>query len=97
VVVSNEMDEHARLKARQRDKPPGLVFDLAEMNIQVWAYDWTEIIANAKARLQFINASLSYEANRESSRAYLLKAHAKFIPTTGPTDGEDSEDEAEDG
>ena len=61
VVVSNDMDEHAKRKARQRDKPPGLVFDDADLNIQVWAYDWTEIIANATARLQFINASLRKE------------------------------------
>lgn len=57
IVVSNDMDEHAKRKARQRDKPPGLVFDDADLNIQVWAYDWTEIIANARTRLQFINKS----------------------------------------
>lgn len=82
-------------KARQRDKPPGLVFDDADLNIQVWAYKWTEIIANARARLQFINASLSYEANRESSKAYLQKTHAKFIPPTGPVEADDAEEKPE--
>jgi len=92
VVVSNGMDEHAKLKAKQRDKPHGLILDLAELNIQVWAYEWTEIIANAKSRLQFINASLSYEANRESSKAYLQKAHAKYIPPIGSVGANDEED-----
>jgi hypothetical protein len=94
IVVSDELDEHAKRKARQRDKPPGLVFDDAELNIQVWAYEWTEIIANAKARLQFINASLSYEANRESSKAYLQKAHAKFIPQAEAAESEDADEDA---
>lgn len=95
VVVSNEMDEHAKRKAKQRDKPPGLVFDDADLNIQVWAYDWTEIIANAKSRLHFINASLSYEANRESSKAYLLKAHAKFIPPSSAVEADDPDEESD--
>jgi hypothetical protein len=89
------MDEHAKRKTRQRDKPPGLVFDDAELNIQVWAYEWTEVIANAKARLQFINASLSYEANRESSKTYLQKAHAKFIPQTGAATDDEADEESE--
>lgn len=94
IVVSDDLDEHAMRKARQRDKAPGLVFDDAELNIQVWAYEWTEIIANAKARLQFINASLSYEANRASSKAYLQKAHARFIPKTGCMESEDTDEES---
>jgi hypothetical protein len=93
VVVSNDMDEHAKRKARQRDKPHGLVFDDADLNIQVWAYDWTEIIANARTRLQFINTSLSYEASRETSRAYLDKVHAQFIPEMEETADEHPEED----
>ncbi|MES2438546.1 MAG: ATP-binding protein [Verrucomicrobiota bacterium] len=95
IVVSDDLDEHAMRKARQRDKAPGLVFDDAELNIQVWAYEWTEIIANATARLQFINASLSYEANRASSKAYLQKAHAKFIPKAGAVEADEPEEETD--
>lgn len=80
IVVSNDIDTHAKKKANQRDKAPGQVYDDADQNITVWAFQWTDIIANARARLQFINDSLSYEADRASSREYLSKAHAKFIP-----------------
>ncbi len=80
IAVSNDFDEHARLKSQQREKPRGLVFDSAEMNITVWAFTWTEVIANARAKLQFINKSLDYTATRKSSRAYLERAHAKFVP-----------------
>ncbi|MEO5712060.1 MAG: ATP-binding protein [Luteolibacter sp.] len=82
IAVSNNFDEHARLKAQQREKPRGLVFDNGEMNITVWAFTWTEIIANARAKLQFINKSLNYSATRESARAYLERVHAKFVPQT---------------
>ncbi len=87
------MDEHARRKAQQRYRKAGLVYDDAELNIEVWAFEWTEIIANARARLQFINASLSYEANRVSAREFLLKAHARFIPDVENDETETSEDD----
>jgi hypothetical protein len=80
VVVSNSMDDHAKRKATQKERRRGLVFDDGDLNVQVWAFEWTDIIANARARLQFINESLSYEANRETSNNYLLKVHQKFIP-----------------
>ena len=88
IVVANTMDDHARRKAKQREKPRGLVFDDAELNIQVWAYEWTQIIANARARLQFINESLKYEASRETAKAYLAETHAQFIPVPDATGGE---------
>lgn len=81
IVVSNEMDDHAKRKANQRERRKGLVFDDGDLNIQVWAFEWNEVIGYARARLQFINESLSYEASRESSRNYLEATHAKFIPT----------------
>ena len=89
IVVSNEMDDHARRKADQRGRKRGLVFDDGDLNIQVWAFEWTEVIANARARLQFINESLGYQASRESSRGYLEKAHAKFIPEPDAENGDE--------
>jgi hypothetical protein len=84
IVVSNEMDEHARRKTQQRHRPRGLVFDDSELNVEVWAYAWAEIIANATTRLQFINDTLKFQASRDSSRAYLQKTHNKFIPMDIP-------------
>ncbi len=90
IVVSNSMDDHAKRKASQKDRRKGLIFDDGDINIQVWAFEWTDIIANARARLQFINESLSYEASRETSRAYLEKTHAKFIPDIDSSENDDA-------
>ena len=94
IVVSDAMDDQARGRAMQQDRPPGLVFEDRALNIQVWAFEWTEIIAKAKARLQFVDESLRHEAGRESSRAYLAKTHAKFIPEIEPPDAPAAEIEA---
>lgn len=93
IVVANSMDEHAKEKTQQKDRPKGLVYDSGTLNIQVWAYEWADIIGNARSRLQFINESLSYEASRETSRSYLEKAHAKFIPNMDDPSPEQSDAE----
>jgi hypothetical protein len=82
VAISNELDDYAKRKANQRDKPRGEVYDDAELNIKVCAKEWAEVINDARARLHFVNKQLAYEADQESAKTYLKKAHAKFIPDT---------------
>lgn len=41
---------------------------------------WTKIIHDAEARLEFINQALSYDADRDSSKDFLLKKYERFIP-----------------
>lgn len=89
VVICNEMDTYARSKSKQRGWPRGKISDLADQNITVWGRTWSEVIDEARTRLKFINKQLSYEADRDSSKSYLKKTHAKFIPMP------ESEEEAE--
>lgn len=80
LAISNDLDKYARNEASQRDRPKGMIYNHDELNITIWAKTWAEIINDAKTRLKFINQQLEYEANRESSKAYLQKTHSKFIP-----------------
>ncbi|WP_298144339.1 ATP-binding protein [uncultured Acinetobacter sp.] len=80
LAVSNELDPYAEEEANQRNKPKGLIHDSAQHNITVWAKTWSEIIANARAKLQFINKHLEYEVTQESSSKYLNDIHQEFIP-----------------
>jgi hypothetical protein len=84
IAISSELDDFAKRKASQRDWPKGKVFDDASLNITVWAKTWAEIFSDAKSRLRFFREQLSYEADRDSAKEYLKKAHAKFLPS--PTD-----------
>jgi hypothetical protein len=88
VAVSNEMNDFAKQDATQKDKPQGQVWSSNDGKISVWVREWAEVINTARARLDFINESLAYEASRESARQYLMKAHAKFIPEVEKTDAE---------
>ncbi len=80
VAISNDMDTFAKNEANQRNRPRGMVSDNADQNITVWAKTWAEVINDARSRLRFVNEQLAYQADSESAKAYLNKAHAKFIP-----------------
>jgi len=88
VAVSNEMSEFAKQDASQRDKLRRQVWSSNDGKITFWVRESAEVINAARARLDFINESLSCAAGRESTREYLLKAHAKFIPEVEKSDGE---------
>lgn len=81
VAISNDMDQFAKTEANQRNRPKGMVSDNADHNITVWVKTWAEVINDARARLRFVNEQLSYQADNDSAKAYLNKAHAKYIPT----------------
>ncbi len=96
VAISNELNDYAKRKASQRNRPKGLVHDEGELNITVWARSWADVINDARSRLNFFNKQLAYEANQDSAKEYLNKAHAKFIPITKPiTDVEITENDDE--
>lgn len=82
VAISNDLDAFAKSETNQRNRPKGMVSDNAELNITVWAKSWAEVINDARARLRFVNEQLVYEADQDSAKGYLKKAHAKFIPDT---------------
>lgn len=91
LAVSNDFDEFATRDANQRNVPRGRVYDDASMNVTVWVRTWAEVINDARAKLQFVNEHLSYEADAESATSYLKRAHAKFIPNA--SDSQDDVDE----
>ncbi|ETR95057.1 PDDEXK family nuclease [Acinetobacter lactucae] len=80
LAISNELDPYATRKANQRNMPKSVVFQDGDLNINVLVKSWAEVIANARAKLQFINQHLQYEVTQESSQKYLKEAHEKFIP-----------------
>ncbi|MES2038358.1 MAG: ATP-binding protein [Pseudomonadota bacterium] len=89
IAISNELDSYAKKEANQRQRPRGQVHDDSDLNLTVWVKEWAEVINDARSRLRFVNEQLSYEADRDSAKAYLQRAHAKFIPEfieDAPTD-----------
>ena len=80
IAISNEFDSFAGREAKQRDRARGLIHIDEDLNINVWIKTWSQVIGDAKAKLEFINKQLSYRADLDSAKGYLNAAHAKYIP-----------------
>jgi hypothetical protein len=74
------MDAHARRRARQKDRPEGLVFEADDRPITIWAKTWSEVIQACKARLHFFQQRLEYMANSDSGLEHLHRTYAKYLP-----------------
>lgn len=82
IAISNELDSFAKREANQRGQPQGRIADEADLNMTIWIKTWSEIINDASVRLNFARNQLNYQADRDSSRKYLMETHAKYIPVS---------------
>jgi len=78
MVVGNNLKGSAKNRARQADRPEGLVHD--SEGVRVWARTWAEVLGDAKHRLKFVQDSLEYQSSREHGLAYLNETHARYLP-----------------
>ena len=74
------MNDEAEDVVNQADQPSGRCYKSKNGNIEVWAFTWTQILSAARAKLEFLNKNLCYDADRESAKKYLLDKHEKYIP-----------------
>lgn len=80
-AVSNELDDAARQRVSQKDRPFGLLVEYdTPARIRVWAVSWGRIIEACRARLHFYKEKLDYSATDESALQYLHKVHEKYLP-----------------
>lgn len=93
-VISNDLDQFARVKTRQKDKPKGQIFQSEDGSIEVWVKTWAEILAECKSRMRFVQEHLQANVSKDSSLTYLKKTYAKYL--SGVTEVEaDSDGDAE--
>lgn len=79
-LVANEINNTVRRRAKQRNKPEGLLHDDETQRVFIWVKSWSQIIEDCKKRLEFFQEQLNYSADRNSAVAYLRETHAKYLP-----------------
>ncbi len=79
-AVSSEMDEHARRRVSQRDRPEGLLHVSDDARVRIWAKTWSQIIPECKGRLRFFQERLNYMATSEGGMKHLKEVYAKYLP-----------------
>jgi hypothetical protein len=86
-AVSNEMDNSVSMLANQRNRPAGLLYEDAKTQVFIWAKTWGQIIQECKARLDFFQQRLAYQADRDSGLKYLNAVHERYLPKTAKATG----------
>ncbi|KQT59823.1 MULTISPECIES: ATP-binding protein [unclassified Aureimonas] len=92
-VVSNDLDRFARQEARQKDKPRGQIFQSEDGSITVWVKTWSEILAECRARLKFVEDKLQANVDRERALKYLRTTYDRYLRNLpDPLDEQSEED-----
>jgi len=76
-AVSNDIDAHARRRARQEGNPPGRVFK--DGPIEIWVKAWSEVLSDAKGRMRFVQDKLKSNVDDDAALNYLKKTYAKYL------------------
>jgi hypothetical protein len=79
-ALSNEMDDYATLRARQKGKPHGLINETEDPGTTIWAKTWGEVLEDCRSRLTFFRERLNYAVDRESSLEHLRATHGHLFP-----------------
>lgn len=78
IAVSNEFDSVAEMRASEKNKSRGNIYN--GDGIEIYIMKWSEVIANARARLHFFEEQLKYQATESSALDYLREVHNNFLP-----------------
>jgi hypothetical protein len=79
-AVSNDISESVRKKAKQKNRPQGILYEDDEGKITVWVKSWGQIIEDCRGRLDFFRKQLEYSADRNSAVEYLRQTHERYLP-----------------
>jgi hypothetical protein len=70
------------------------LFEDPEHRYRIWVRTWSEILRDAKARLEFFRRELNFEADNDSAMRYLRETHERYLPTTASVAAEAEEGKA---
>lgn len=86
-AVSNDLDDHARRRARQEGSPPGRVFK--DGPVEIWVRPWSEILADSKGRMRFVQDHLKANVEGDAALRYLKRTYVKYLEGVTEDDDED--------
>jgi hypothetical protein len=95
-AVSSVMDDHARRRVNERDRPRGMLYQGDDPSITIWVKTWSQIISDCRARLRFFSEKLNYAPDRDASVAHLKATYHKYLADLFSADLEVSDSAAED-
>lgn len=81
-VISNDMDNFAKLDSSQAQAPRGRVLISEDPRMTIWVKMWSEVLHENRQRLGLYQRFLELQANQDEGLAFLREKHRELIPPT---------------
>jgi hypothetical protein len=79
-MVGVDLDPFIRGLTRRNNHPAGRVTELSdEVDVDVWAFTWSELIHDCRARMEFFRKNLDYAVTEERAWETVGIQHADFV------------------
>ena len=78
-IISNEMDNFAKMEATQANRPKGIVWQAEEPNITVWVKTWSEVIEQNKSRIQFFKEKLDHDPDGKEALKSVAERYSTYL------------------
>jgi hypothetical protein len=78
-IISNDLERFAKVKTRQKDRPRGQISETEDGRIKVWVKTWSEILAEANARMRFVQQHLQANVDKENALKYLKRNYDRYL------------------
>ena len=78
-IVSNEIDKSVVRRAKQANRPPGVLYQADDLQLTVWVKTWGQIFEEASARMRFFEERLGYTPDRDASLQHLKDTYAQHV------------------
>jgi len=95
-IISNDFDDYAELELDQSNYQDGVIYKAnKKINLTIWVKTWSQLIQEAKHRLEFIKEKLNYNIDKTESLNYLKETYSKFTKGLLEVDGVETSDNKE--
>ncbi|WP_326762746.1 ATP-binding protein [Streptomyces phaeochromogenes] len=82
-LVVRSVKDRLKPSVRQANKPEGLYSEPTQFehaSVRVWVRTWSEILHEAKQRLEFVRKGIAHNPSLEQALAYLRHRHGDLLP-----------------
>ena len=76
-VISDDYGDYAVYRINQRNENNGKIYEAD--NVTIWVKTWGQVLNENRARMQFFQEKLEYEADRGASLKHLQENYERFL------------------
>jgi hypothetical protein len=78
-IISNDFDDYAELELDQSNYEDGVIYKAnKKINLTIWVKTWSQLIQEAKHRLEFVKEKLNYNIDKAEALKYLKETYSEF-------------------